>query len=431
MGLKWIHLFGFLTALPQFTAKADGVKDLFITAKFGDDATLACENVLKDQPNCSSTTWMGSFKRNSVELIKNGKIVEKPGSKSDRLAVREDCSLVIKKVTYEAISHYSCQQYTSGRKQGDDTHVHLSVLTMTEISNNPKRLRCYVLSSLCVHTVKWLYEGRDVVENAERSSELPCFTDLTLQPHHNIDSLQCEVTADGNRQLFPFRPPTSGDKPDNDNRNSTRPTTTPKENTPPGTTQTASEHEDSSKPHVTEISKKPKRLRCYVISKQHINTVKWLYEGRDVDKRTSQTHCYTDLTLQPHHNIDSLQCEVTADDNHQLFPFRPPSSEDKPDKDNRLSTRPTTTPKENTPPGTTQTASEHEDSSKPHDCSGCSALDVAMFALRVAELLMVSVLTHKVTRRSPPLYAAVCQRHIQEHSRTDTFGLINKQQHPW
>ncbi|XP_041660855.1 uncharacterized protein LOC121521166 [Cheilinus undulatus] len=214
-GNKWIYIFGFLTVLLQFAARADGIKDLYITARVGDDATLTCENVLRDQPNCSSTTWTDSFKNPAEELVKHGQI-KRPGSKSDRLAVREDCSLVIKKVTHEDVGRYSCQQYTSGGKHGDDAQVDLSVLTMTEISKKPKQLRCHVISNQCIHKVKWLYKHTDV---KQMTTQTHCFTDLTLEPHHNIDSLQCEVTGDNNRQLFPFRPPSSGDKPDNGNGN--------------------------------------------------------------------------------------------------------------------------------------------------------------------------------------------------------------------
>ncbi|XP_041661893.1 uncharacterized protein LOC121521795 [Cheilinus undulatus] len=248
-GNKGIYIFGFLTLLLQFTARADRRKDLHVTVRDGDDATLTCENVLKHQPNCSSTTWTDSLKNPAEELVTHGQI-KRPGSKSDRLAVREDCSLFIERVTYEDVGRYSCQQYTSGEKQGDDAHVYLSVLTMTEISNNPKRLRCHVKSSLCIHTVKWLYEGRDVDKS---SSQTRCYTDLNLQPRYNIDSLQCEVTADGNTQLFPFRPPSSGDKPDNGNgsKKSTttkRPSTKPtgKDTTPGTTTTPASGNEKSS-----------------------------------------------------------------------------------------------------------------------------------------------------------------------------------------
>ncbi|KAI3364551.1 hypothetical protein L3Q82_011347 [Scortum barcoo] len=72
--------------------------------------------------------------------------------------------MVIKKVTVEDVGRYFCQQYKSDQKQGEDSQVHLSVINMNEQKDDDKvTLSCSVSSyDQCRHTVKWLYEGKDV-----------------------------------------------------------------------------------------------------------------------------------------------------------------------------------------------------------------------------------------------------------------------------
>uniref|UniRef100_A0A3Q4MK49 Ig-like domain-containing protein n=1 Tax=Neolamprologus brichardi TaxID=32507 RepID=A0A3Q4MK49_NEOBR len=80
--------------------------------KVGDDVTLPCVNVIDEQNNCDGTTWVfTSRNRETVELIKLGQIGEEAKTKSDRLSVTVNCSLVIKKLTVEDVGLYYCQQY--------------------------------------------------------------------------------------------------------------------------------------------------------------------------------------------------------------------------------------------------------------------------------------------------------------------------------
>ncbi|KAK9531866.1 hypothetical protein VZT92_011263 [Zoarces viviparus] len=81
-------------------------------------------------------------------------------------------------------------------------------------------------------------------------------------------------------------------------------------------------------------------LRCSVkTSGGCVHRVKWLLQGRDVDKdhrefRTSQSECYASLTFLTSHFIytsrfNSFQCEVTKDNKVQQFSFRnSPSGDD-------------------------------------------------------------------------------------------------------
>ncbi|XP_039638045.1 uncharacterized protein LOC120546870 isoform X2 [Perca fluviatilis] len=129
---KWIKMSLFLIPLLHFTAA--GNHFLSFTVRAGDDVTLPCEYVIDGQRTCNSTTWLFSRSGNTVTLFELGQIKEEARVKSDRLSLRENCSLVIKKVTEEDAGPYTCRQFRSGQHQGPDTMVVLSV-TMTEQKN--------------------------------------------------------------------------------------------------------------------------------------------------------------------------------------------------------------------------------------------------------------------------------------------------------
>ncbi|CAJ1077890.1 uncharacterized protein LOC117824306 [Xyrichtys novacula] len=221
MEFKWIQMSLFLTALLHFTATE--VQPLDLTVRVGDNIPLTCENLIKDQHECNFTTWTFSHSSNSaaaVELVKLGQVSEDVGSKSDRLSVTEDCSLLIKKVREDDVGRYECRQYPPRGRQEPNAQVFLSGVNMTQQKyDDDVTLTCSVTSLyLCKHTVKWLFEGKDVVEHDQsvRTSKGLCFADVSFQPDHYMyrsryESLQCEVTVDN--QVFSFRLQPSGEKP--------------------------------------------------------------------------------------------------------------------------------------------------------------------------------------------------------------------------
>ncbi|KAJ4920748.1 hypothetical protein JOQ06_027763, partial [Pogonophryne albipinna] len=101
----------------------------FLTVRAGDEVTLPFDNVIHDQDECERTTWFFSDSRSLVALFEKGQIKEEAKAKSDRLRVTEECSLVIKKVTEEDAGRYTCRQFRSGKQQGPDSQVLLSVVT--------------------------------------------------------------------------------------------------------------------------------------------------------------------------------------------------------------------------------------------------------------------------------------------------------------
>ncbi|XP_035851091.1 uncharacterized protein LOC116056199 [Sander lucioperca] len=205
----------FVILMLQFTAVA-GQNPLSFTVRAGDEVTLPCENVINQ--DCSSTTWLSSRKgeTTTVALIEHGQIKDGiPKAKSDRLSLREKCSLVIKNVTEEDVGRYTCRQfYRSGQQQGPDTVVHLSVVNMEELKNTDDTvtLICSVLTySGCDHSVKWLYEGD---ENDVKITPHTCSASVSFPPHLHQKLLKCNVTdkKNGNTLLCNVGPQSSHKK---------------------------------------------------------------------------------------------------------------------------------------------------------------------------------------------------------------------------
>ncbi|XP_067428771.1 uncharacterized protein [Thunnus thynnus] len=214
----------FLILVLQFSA-INGQRS-FSTFRDGDEVTLSCQNVLKDQDKCDSTTWLfGDLTSTAtVVLIELGQIGEEAKAKSDRLSVTANCSLIIKKVTVEDAGRYICIQFKSGRQQGQDSQVDLSVVTMTEYKNNNEvTLNCSVSTrGRCRHTVKWLYQGKDVDKDNKdlKTSQSSCSVTVSFLTSHfictsNHEFLKCEVTDLYNRkvQLYNISPQLSCEKP--------------------------------------------------------------------------------------------------------------------------------------------------------------------------------------------------------------------------
>ncbi|XP_031607374.1 uncharacterized protein LOC116329490 [Oreochromis aureus] len=221
---RWIQMF--LCLMIQI---AVSVNESSMFMKVGGDVTLPCLNVIDEQNNCDGTTWVfTSRNRETVELIKLGQIGEEAKTKSDRLSVTANCSLLIKKLTVEDVGLYSCQQYRLGRTRAEDTLVHqsfidLSVITLTEHEDTDTvMLSCSVVTyEQCHHTVKWLIESRDVdKENREIvTSQTDCAATVSFLESHSIypsryNIMKCEVTDTNTRrvQLFTFSLQPSGEE---------------------------------------------------------------------------------------------------------------------------------------------------------------------------------------------------------------------------
>ncbi|XP_030262009.1 uncharacterized protein LOC115574549 isoform X2 [Sparus aurata] len=221
---KWILMSLFVTAMLQFTGAAENLPASF-TVTVGDDVTLTCENMIKPQQRCNSTIWIfsGLGNKQVVELVGHGEI-DKDVKAEDRLSVTENCSLVIKNVTVEDVGLYVCQQYKSrGAQSSSDSVVYLSVVSMTEHQNHDKvTLICSVSTyGPCSHTVKWLFEGKEVDKDNRgvTTSQCLCSASVRAPSSHHIyksefEFVKCSVTdGDKEQQLFPFRLQSSGNKP--------------------------------------------------------------------------------------------------------------------------------------------------------------------------------------------------------------------------
>ncbi|XP_050927681.1 uncharacterized protein LOC108887501 isoform X16 [Lates calcarifer] len=214
----WIQMSLFLILVLQFTA-ANGQNPSVFTVRVGDDVTLPCENVRDDQDQCDRTTWIftGLRTTSSVPLFEHGKIHKDAKSKSDRLSVTENCSLVIKKVTVEDVGLYTCRQFDrSGQQQGPDVVVDLSVVTKTEHEDDDKIiLTCSVFPyGGCKYTVEWLKDDFTVMETSHHY----CSASVNIKTSHLTDQyyklLQCKVTDIYSNivQVFIFSLQTSKEK---------------------------------------------------------------------------------------------------------------------------------------------------------------------------------------------------------------------------
>ncbi|CAI5684419.1 unnamed protein product [Oreochromis niloticus] len=225
---RWIQMFlCLMIQIAVFSTVSVNETSMFM--KVGDDVTLLCVNVIDEQNNCDGTTWtFASRNKETVELIELGQIGEKAQTKSDRLSVTANCSLLIKKLTVEDVGLYYCQQYKVKETPSNHTLVHqslvhLSVITLTEHKDTDKvKLSCSVVTHAeCHHTVKWLLKGQaEDKENKQIvTSQTDCSTTVSIVENHYLYSshhkiLKCEVTdtKTGKVQLFTFSHQTSGEE---------------------------------------------------------------------------------------------------------------------------------------------------------------------------------------------------------------------------
>ncbi|XP_013890217.1 uncharacterized protein LOC106537380 isoform X2 [Austrofundulus limnaeus] len=129
----------------------------------------------------------------------------------DEVTLPSDCA---QEVRDEDAGLYICRQFdTSGHQQGQYFSAYLSVVNITEVKNNNKvTLSCSVTScDRCRHTVKWLQEEKDIIQNNNiKTSQSDCSASLTFTPPHvytskSSESFMCRVKQRGNMEEFIFR----------------------------------------------------------------------------------------------------------------------------------------------------------------------------------------------------------------------------------
>ncbi|XP_028253549.1 uncharacterized protein LOC114428937 [Parambassis ranga] len=193
-----IQMCVFWILLLQFAAAVSSQTSSYFTVRVGDDVTLPCENVIK--PNCGSNNWLYSTPKQSEteELVNLGKICE--SSKSDRLSLTADCSLLIEQVTDEDAGLYTCRQFISGRQQGSDHAAYLSVIHITKQTDTDKvTLTCSVLTyEGCRHTVEWLIKSTRNI----KISQSNCRSSVSIDSDRKDESFTCKVTDNNNNSVL-------------------------------------------------------------------------------------------------------------------------------------------------------------------------------------------------------------------------------------
>ncbi|XP_043963360.1 uncharacterized protein LOC122825841 [Gambusia affinis] len=201
----------FLFFILQFTGAQSRDLSLSYTVRAGDDVTLSCENVINGHSKCDTTTWIYTKTgRPAVELVNLGQVKV---TRSDRLSVSANCSLVVKNVTDEDLGLYGCRQFVSGSQSGSVALVHLSLVHLTEYEDQNKMiLTCSVVTDEpCKHSVKWLFQGKYIDKNNTEITESSSFCSAAVIFHtsHYIyqsrfNMLKCEVKTENKVQVFTF-----------------------------------------------------------------------------------------------------------------------------------------------------------------------------------------------------------------------------------
>ncbi|XP_029352395.1 uncharacterized protein LOC115037799 [Echeneis naucrates] len=233
---RWIQTAVFLLLELQFCAVTGQQHISSVIVRVGQDASLSCES-FRDGDKCDGTSWILHSSTFTGYLVQNGKISEQK-HKSDRLSLTETCSLALKTVSAKDAGRYDCVHKKSN-EQREDSFVHLSVVSITEQSvegHNAEnvQLSCSVL--VCPNhqrSVKWLFEGKNVEEDM-KTSEPSCSATVRVPSSYltNTKLIQCEVTDNYNKSVFPFKaPPPGGRKGDKLDKHTTPPTKRKDDNT--------------------------------------------------------------------------------------------------------------------------------------------------------------------------------------------------------
>nr|XP_054604613.1 uncharacterized protein LOC129165455 [Nothobranchius furzeri] len=199
-------------------------EDLLYTIRAGDDVTLSCENVIKGNRNCNTTTWnYNKLGRAAQELVDHGQVKY---SRSDPLSLAGNCSLVLRNISAEDAGLYTCRQYEieGGSTSRRDAPVYLSVVTLREqTEQNKVTFTCSVSPyDECRRKVKWLFKGNDVEKDhpdIKTSSPSSCSAAVTFQTSTYVYSSRfklfiCEVETENKQQLFTFSSGPTGGKTD-------------------------------------------------------------------------------------------------------------------------------------------------------------------------------------------------------------------------
>ncbi|XP_068505253.1 uncharacterized protein [Syngnathus scovelli] len=116
--LKMIIRDLFLIFLLQFEVASCRITDFF--AKAGHEVTLPCERA-----SCAGLRWMYSQDQSLSRAEVNDGQVLSSSPRSQRLSLKDDCSLLIKRVTAEDAGYFTCQQ--------DGHHHYNFVLTVMTV----------------------------------------------------------------------------------------------------------------------------------------------------------------------------------------------------------------------------------------------------------------------------------------------------------
>ncbi|XP_041662073.1 uncharacterized protein LOC121521930 [Cheilinus undulatus] len=189
-------MFPSVMLLILFAAAVTEANILSFTVREGDDVTLPCADVFKNQQKCDETSWLFSHDKRENETAK---------APSWRLTTAADCSLVIKSVSREDAGRYACRRFNSGQKHLDAL-VYLSVVFMESHGALGVVFYCSVFRyDTCWHTVQWQYNGSQSDIGTLKST---CSARVTFKTPHVVQKsdfaelLSCNITDNKSKQTL-------------------------------------------------------------------------------------------------------------------------------------------------------------------------------------------------------------------------------------
>ncbi|XP_076001941.1 uncharacterized protein LOC142994929 [Genypterus blacodes] len=104
---------------------------VFIYGHIGGIIHLPCNNLV--YPNCSSTSWDFLNREQRIHEVKMGEVM-KESDRCSRMLLTSNCSLRLQDLRAEDAGTYTCLQQPTGESTHGNSHIYLSLLTISSPS---------------------------------------------------------------------------------------------------------------------------------------------------------------------------------------------------------------------------------------------------------------------------------------------------------
>ncbi|KAK7889532.1 hypothetical protein WMY93_025092 [Mugilogobius chulae] len=179
--------------------------DLYYYSRSGEDATLTCDAVKPQGPNCSTVNWSYDGREiYNVYVVWEGKIQD--SFRSFRLSRNLDCSLTVKNATEADIGKYFCGTWINFRYESL-TYIYLSILSVfpaqpsfSQTSPETITLQCtlwrfHSLPPCEPDSLRWL-DVNGLVLSGDGITQQNCQSNLTVKLQ-NPQLFTCQYLEEG------------------------------------------------------------------------------------------------------------------------------------------------------------------------------------------------------------------------------------------